>query len=113
MENQTQEPITQEPSINFIFQNTDGTNGKDFDEIVEYFKNEPDFRILEYVDRFWIEVKIPNVQAEYLTLSQCRRYEPIKDIYLRDNGYYTLDEAEQAYLSYRTLPVVHSVPSIE
>lgn len=87
-------------------------NQEDKLAIVEAFKNAPDFRILQYINKFFIEIKKPNLQSKYNNLEDCYFYEPIKDSYLKEASFNSLKEAEEIYIAYRTKPIIHQVPDI-
>ncbi len=85
------------------------SNKEDFDQIVEYFNSQPNYRILEFNGYFWLQMKLPNSQDEYTNLDQSYYYDLIQDKYIKENGYKTLEEAQKAYQLYITKGIIHPI----
>ena len=84
-------------------------NEEDRQQLISYFESQPDFRIMEYCNRFFLQMKSPNIQAEYSKVEDCLFYDNVKDNYLPTIVFDSLEEARMAYLKYRTKAIIHTV----
>lgn len=83
-------------------------NPDDFKEMETYFKSFPDFRIMEYCGKFFIQIKQPNYQEVYTKQEQCFCYAIITEPYFK-NEFYSLEDAMEFYQLYRTKPTYHTI----
>ena len=91
----------------FVLRNPDGSNGKDFQEITDYFLAQPQFRAAEFMGKFWVQIKTPNVQAAYEELEHCCFFNNISDNFFYNNGFDTLEVAQRMFTLYRTKAIFH------
>ena len=78
-------------------------------EIIKHFEIAPQFRIFEFLGHFFLQMKYPNLQSKYDNLDDCLYYDNVKDSYMTDPKFKTLQEAQDAYIQYKKLPVIHTV----
>jgi hypothetical protein len=71
------------------------------DIVSDFFKSNPDFRIAKFMNRYFLQQKLPNLQEEYTDLNQCFYYENIKCEFFK-NSFIFLFSARKAFKKYIT-----------
>ncbi len=81
-----------------------------YEELEAHFKVQPRFRVMEHCDKFFIQIITPIVQEEYSSLNDIYSYINIKDEYIINNRFDSLEEAKIALNTYITPARVHMIP---
>ena len=82
---------------------------KDYELIRANFEAQPKTIIMQYADKFWIQLIKPLVKDEYDSLDQTFYYENINDPYIQNPGFNSMSEALVALKLFRAMPVIHKV----
>jgi len=90
-------------------------NPEDYLVINAYTQAKAPYRILEFYGRFFIEHLCPNVQDKYTDLEDTCYYQPLSNQYFKHNEFYTLHEAEEAFLRLASnqTPIIHPTPDFD
>lgn len=81
-------------------------------ELETYFLSQPIFRIMEFCDKFWIQMKYPNQQQTYNRIDDCLYYQNLQEPYF-NNGFWDLNDAIDMYNKYRSIPKYHPLPELK
>jgi hypothetical protein len=79
-------------------------------EIEAFFKTKPHFRIYEHCNKFFIQILTPIVKKEYDSLEDAIAYQTIKDEYITNNCFHSLEDAVEMLKKYVTKARAHILP---
>lgn len=82
---------------------------KDYQLIKENYEKQPKVIVLEYANKFWLQLLKPVVKDEYESLDETFYYENINDPYIQNPGFDTIVEALMALRLYKQMPKIHKV----
>ncbi len=85
-------------------------NKEDKEELINFYNEADNVRIMEYVNRFYVQEKLANIKETFDNIDEIVDYKHCVNVYISTYGYPTLEEARKAIeLFVKSKPVYHKV----